>query len=261
MGSNLPHTRSGMTQQRCRAKLYRDPYHLRRLLNQSVNPAGLHVSLHWLRLSRPKCRVGGPELPGAGMDGSPRHQRVTRRLPGRPTALDGPDLRLPMPSEGKPGAPGAGSAERCPGAAACHTNRAAGGGGHTTQAVIPRGPAPLVILDALADSPGPGPVVLGGSPAPGPAAGTLVEPTPSGPHPLAGGAASTGPRSGGPGRVARVRPTGYRGLRPKPQGHDASRGGGRFEGPARDPQEPPGARPPAGTSLALRQCGDRLPAT
>ena len=32
--------------QRCMDKLNRDPYHLRRLLNQSVSPAGPPVALH-----------------------------------------------------------------------------------------------------------------------------------------------------------------------------------------------------------------------
>ena len=39
-GSILGHIRWGTSQQRCKDKLNRDPYHLWRLLNQSVSPAG-----------------------------------------------------------------------------------------------------------------------------------------------------------------------------------------------------------------------------
>ena len=50
-GSVVGHIRWGTSQQRCRDKLNRDPYHLRCLLNQSVSPAGPPVAMHWLRLS------------------------------------------------------------------------------------------------------------------------------------------------------------------------------------------------------------------
>ena len=45
-GSVLGHVRWGPSQQRCRDKLNRDPYHLRRLLNHSVCHAGPQVALH-----------------------------------------------------------------------------------------------------------------------------------------------------------------------------------------------------------------------
>ena len=44
------HIRWGGSQQRCTDKLNCDPYHLRRLLNQSVSPAGPTMALHWLWL-------------------------------------------------------------------------------------------------------------------------------------------------------------------------------------------------------------------
>ena len=49
-GSVLGHIPCGTLQQRCRDKLNRDPYRLRRLLNQPVRPAGPPVALHWLWL-------------------------------------------------------------------------------------------------------------------------------------------------------------------------------------------------------------------
>ena len=110
-------------------------------------------------------------------------------------------------------------------------------------------PAPRVLLDALANSPGPGPVVPSGPQAPRPTAGALVEPTPSGPHPLAGGAPSPDPRPGGLGRVASVSPTSHRGRRPQPRDHEASRGAGRSGSPPGHPQAHHVARPPAGVRL------------
>ena len=49
-GSVLGHICWGTSQQRCRDKLNRDPYHLRRLLNQSARPTGPPVALHCLWL-------------------------------------------------------------------------------------------------------------------------------------------------------------------------------------------------------------------
>ena len=47
----LGHIRWGTSQHRCRDKLNRDPFNLRRLLNQTVSPAGSPIPLHWLWLS------------------------------------------------------------------------------------------------------------------------------------------------------------------------------------------------------------------
>ena len=47
-GSVLGHIRWGTSQQRCKDKLNRDPYHLQRPLNQWVSPAGPLVALHRL---------------------------------------------------------------------------------------------------------------------------------------------------------------------------------------------------------------------
>ena len=46
VGSALGHIRWGTSEQRCKDKVNRDPYHLRCLLNQSVSTAGPPVALH-----------------------------------------------------------------------------------------------------------------------------------------------------------------------------------------------------------------------
>ena len=101
--SVLGHIQWGTSQQRCRDKRNRNPYHLRCLLDHCVNPAGPRVALRWVWLLRP-C---GP--PGAPMSRSgPGFQMPTdtpRTAPSRPATLDGHDLWLPAAGEGQPDAP------------------------------------------------------------------------------------------------------------------------------------------------------------
>ena len=122
-GSVLGHIRWGTSQQRCRDKLNRDPYHLRRLLNKTVSPAGPPVALHWLWLwvaltaawaakssqepvwagvldanSYPvHCPVAPPHLTGL-IAASVRLMKASRALP-EPPQPGGPPRRMQAPRQ------------------------------------------------------------------------------------------------------------------------------------------------------------------